>query len=648
MFESEMKPIVNWWWRDSETPAQIASSFASRVQADGGVVEAQSCLESRLQVIKANGLWSKASAVWLPHGYKEGKLYAVKGGAGADLSFTRAGTRTRKGPTYVEQVPYNLAPQSESFNTTWTKNNSTINSDAAIAPDGTLTADKIVDNAVSARHEILYSGLSTIVGERYLYSFYAKSAGESRYVSMLGFGLGSANEVPIFNVDNGTVDVPATNTVFQSATITSVGNGWYKCSAVLLVGSAAGNPQINLTNNATDNTLAAQTYVGNGSGLYIWGAQVVALTSERDYFRTTDRFNVPALDYTGSTCPTLSLEPARTNLLLRSEELDNASWAKTDLSVVANSIASPDGLSTADTLVNDVNTASQITQNGTISANATTAFSVFAKRKSGSWILLQVSSGANLVRCWYNISTGTLGSAVNGGTGTGATGQIIDYGNGWYRLILIGAVNNSVTTVTTQIRMTNNDGTVATTAGIDNYFYGAQLEQAAYATSYIPTTTGTVSRIADGVTGLNITSLINQNEGTLFWEGYTFPDATSKRIFSISDNTTANRILISTTVGNAFQGAISGASSVGVNMSGGSIGSQTQKHKIAFTYTQTIAKLFIDGVKIGEDNTFTPATGLTHVKFADGNGSEPFVGNGNVWALLTSALSEAEAIAATT
>jgi hypothetical protein len=52
----------------------------------------------------------------------------------------------------------------------------------------------------------------------------------------------------------------------------------------------------------------------------------------------------------------------------------------------------------------------------------------------------------------------------------------------------------------------------------DVFLWGAQLEAGGFATSYIPTTTGSVVRSADvcSITGANFTSFYNQSEGTLF------------------------------------------------------------------------------------------------------------------------------------
>ena len=53
--------------------------------------------------------------------------------------------------------------------------------------------------------------------------------------------------------------------------------------------------------------------------------------------------NEPQLDYSLGGCSSLLIEPERTNFNLYSEELDNAAWGKSDVTVTANDITSPDG-----------------------------------------------------------------------------------------------------------------------------------------------------------------------------------------------------------------------------------------------------------------------------------------------------------------
>jgi len=218
--------------------------------------------------------------------------------------------------------------------------------------------------------------------------------------------------------------------------------------------------------------------------------------------------NVPRLDYTLGGCPSILVEPARTNLLLRSEEFDNASWAKTNATVTANVTTAPDNTMTADKLVDDATlTQHRINQTPT-AAIGTYTFSVFLKKAEidTRWIRIG-NSGAD-----FNLTNGTTY-----GEQSGVTSSIENYGNGWYRC--------SITRTTTganeicRINLKDSSNATYTGNGVDGfYLWGAQLEAGSYDTSYIPTTTATVTRNADVISKTGISSLIGQTEGTIYAE----------------------------------------------------------------------------------------------------------------------------------
>jgi hypothetical protein len=70
-----------------------------------------------------------------------------------------------------------------------------------------------------------------------------------------------------------------------------------------------------------------------------------------------------------------------------------------------------------------------------------------------------------------------------------------------------------------------------------------QLEQGAFATSYIPTTTAAATRAADSAIVTPVSSFYNEAEGTLFADSTAFA-ANNSRILAFSDNTTSNRVTI--------------------------------------------------------------------------------------------------------
>mgnify|MGYP000875625852 CR=1 FL=1 len=93
-------------------------------------------------------LLDTASLIVTPNGYKEGTLYSVIPSDGSgDMSVVRATTATRVNSAgLVELVPYNLFEYSEQFNNAAWNNTSgvTITANSAIAPNGTMTADRLV------------------------------------------------------------------------------------------------------------------------------------------------------------------------------------------------------------------------------------------------------------------------------------------------------------------------------------------------------------------------------------------------------------------------------------------------------------------------------------------------------------------------
>ncbi len=93
-------------------------------------------------------LLTQASLVVTPNGVKEGKLYSVIPSDGSgDMSVVRATTATRVNSSgLVELVPYNLVQYSEQLDNAavWVAySGTTTTANAATAPNGTLTADRI-------------------------------------------------------------------------------------------------------------------------------------------------------------------------------------------------------------------------------------------------------------------------------------------------------------------------------------------------------------------------------------------------------------------------------------------------------------------------------------------------------------------------
>ena len=292
--------------------------------------------------------------------------------------------------------------------------------------------------------------------------------------------------------------------------------------------------------------------------------------------------NVPRLDYTNSSCPSILVEPQRTNLALRSEEF-NLIWSQLNVTITANVTTAPDGTSTADKLVeNATNNQHRIDQT-TTSAIGTNTFSVFAKKSERDSIWLRVgTSGA-----YFDLTNGTVSGAT-----AGVTTSIVNYGNGWYKCSIVrtSTVANEVVRINLAIWINGTylgDGT----SGL--FIWGAQLEASSYPTSYIPTTTASVTRNADVISKTGISSLIGQTEGTLFVDCKDVKVGLSRlfEIFNLSN--TGTNMFLNLSASGALQIILNGAT---VDTATGNV---VDLDKVIFKYTADSIKLFNNGVLIG-------------------------------------------------
>ena len=179
----------------------------------------------------------------------------------------------------IEQQSTNLVTYSGALdNAVWGQVNCTVNANTKIAPDGTLTATKIVENTTASVAHYLQEGITVTTATSYTTTVYMK-AGERTWGYILENSGVSAQAY--FNLSTGVVGT-VSGTGSPSATITSVGNGWYRCSMTFTSsGTSAG---VRFGPASADNT---KTYTGDGySGVFTWGAQIEALAFPTSYIPT--------------------------------------------------------------------------------------------------------------------------------------------------------------------------------------------------------------------------------------------------------------------------------------------------------------------------------------------------------------------------
>ena len=389
-----------------------------------------------------------ASLVMIPSGYENGTLGSLKPTDGTgDFTFSRgsdiSATRVNE-DGYIEKGYENLLLQSNQFDTTWTNYLIDTPTSGQAGYDGTSNAWLIecvsTSNFNGTRQVISTTGVNTL-------SVYAK-AGTTNFLgffSSAGFG---AFEL---------TGAGATGQLYGSAIdskIELISNGWYRCSIVL-------------NGNASAVIIGARKSINSfnadiGDNIYIQDAMLNQGMVSYPYVETTTApvaggilEDMPRLDYSNGSCPSLLLEPERTNLVTYSEYFNSFTLVGS-ASITPNTSVSPEGYYNAYTL-SVPSSGYIIYQKGLYSAvtGESITISIFVKNQINNFL------------------------SFGGGTPSGTdVYSIEDYGNGWYRHINTRTFTTT-TTGTIQYLIFNQIGT--------HIIYGAQMEAGSYPTSYIPT-----------------------------------------------------------------------------------------------------------------------------------------------------------------
>ena len=496
-------------------------------------------------------LLDTASLIVTPNGYKEGTLYSVIPSDGSgDMSVVRATTATRVNIAgLVELVPYNLVRYSQEISNTsfWAHYLANLTANTTTAPDGTTTADTI---AITGASGSAYQFVTYSDGVHTLSCYFKKINEDNVYMdgnSSSGYYGASFN-----------LTTQAT-TLFGggfSPSIESVGNGWYRCS-VQSNGSGSGSYGFGI-------------YASGGQSAYIWGAQLNE-GSLKDYQKTETRLNIPRLDYSNGTCPSLLVEPQRTNYIWYSSSFDvSGAWGAIDTTITGNTTISPSGIQDAETMTITSST-SRIFQTLALGAGTYTA-SIYVKSLSGT-------------------PTIQFRMVVDGTDITESIPTTTDWVRHDFTFTATIAVSFFV------IRGVSGTGSVA--------IWGSQLEVGTYPTSYIPTTSASVTRNADVVSKTGISSLIGQTEGTMFCDSY----------INISNNQLSGLLGITNTVENFIYLFYIGNQVYQQTNIGGTLNTtyiatipSSGRYKIALAYKSNDFSFYINGTQVWQTTTASVPT----------------------------------------
>lgn len=550
-------------------------------------------------------LLNNASLLLNPAGsiisYQEDKIYSVlpKDGTG-DFTFSGGdgGTRVNQ-DGYIERTPVNLLLSSEFFSSLiWNYEGGSI-SGGFTDPLGGNTAYKYIPVGSAG----LWSNIRMPEAGQITLSWWGKSVSGANVTAYIGDGV---------SVGGGTRTYTSQWQFYTASLTTTSAGGFYLYSF-------------------SDPT----------SGLYIWHPQL-NYGSLRPYQPTTDRLNYPRITYQNGRGALLQ-EPQRTNVTTNSQTIS----AGTGTTVSLNSGISPDGTQNADKLIEDTSTGTHITTfGGSLGGSvdsSTFCVSIFAKAAERTrFVIFDNNQGAGAAINVFDVSNGTK---ISG------NGTIESYRDGWYRCIIFPSKTDN-TTANIQIRLintgTNDSYTGDGSSGM--FFWGKQIETGEFASTYIPTTSATVTRPLDEFFK-NDSPALNTTSWTFYMSGV---------------NIGKNQNVSNNNIDNVNWSFDSGAGPYGPNslhnynntvyyydtVNGpanlGDIGSTTTK--FAVTKNGTTFKLFRNGV-LFSTNTLSLASNVWDsfrmYGLTDAQG-QAYSNNPSTVAILPSALSDADAQSLTT
>ena len=327
---------------------------------------------------------------------------------------------------------------------------------------------------------------------------------------------------------------------------------------------------------------------------------------DSDRYIQTSATNMPRVDYLNNSNGSLILEPQRTNLVTHSS--DFSTYSSPNITTTTNNSTSPDGTISANKATpNTANAQHRYTPSYSVTSSTKYAASVFAKK-----------DGYNKIRITENATTGGYADfdLLNGqvlSTSNVDSAIIEDYGDGWYRCIIVETTGS--TSFRFDIIVLDDDNNISFVGdGTSSVLlWGAQLEQGGYATSYIPTSGSSVTRNADTCSITNVADRIGQTEGVLYAE-IAKADITASEGGVYLSKDANNEIRLNFATGNRLNVFVNVGGSNQVYMDNTSY-NLTDYHKIAIKYKLNDYAVYVDGAEIYTDTSANVPTGLDTINF---------------------------------
>ena len=309
--------------------------------------------------------------------------------------------------------------------------------------------------------------------------------------------------------------------------------------------------------------------------------------------------NVPRLDWLDSNCPSLLLEPQRTNLVLFSEQFSGTNWNTINTTITVDQEIAPNGTLTANKLQRTSTSASYRSHNISKSASAITyTTSVFIKKGSDNYFSMRAQGiYPSRVDIRFRFDTEEIYYAQAFSNFTLLDYGVQNYSNGWYRMHFTYTSDlNTNISISFSPRATNGNIDASDTLSTSfAYVWGSQTEVANYVSSYIPTGATSETRLRE----IAYTDTFNiPNEGVFYAEMKAFTNTyISNQELRLRNQNDAQRVSVRfSNVTNQITAYVNDGTFKGFVTHVVDI---TKFNKIAYSYTSSKQVLYVNGVEVG-------------------------------------------------
>ncbi len=512
-----------------------------------------------------------------------------------------------------------------------------------VAPSGS-PAYNVSWTTASPTTGCILSSQPAVVGANMAYSIYLRYVNHKWARVVMYSTSNTSNQVRVWvDLENRVLGTSSTSGgVLVSASIEKLQNGWMR---VTLIGNAAwtstSDGNLLIATTPSDNST---TRVGNGATIEV-GSAILEMYGPQAPQTWRSEFNTTGTAWYGPrftfdpqtlTARGLWTEPTSSNLMVKSETNLGSDWNNASFctaTYIGDQWNRPVNritvTATGSAQFNYISTASFLPAAATVYTH-----SMFVKKGNISRVQYTPSANFTDAYCNYNFDTNTI--TLGGANVVANSGNAQLMQDGWVRLqFSYTSIAVPVAGAPCIVAFIDTDGAtrLGGTATNGAYFdcFGFQIETAGVASSYIPTFGTSLTRTTDN-TVMNPVGFVDQTKGTFFIKMVVNkPDANSRRIFDLCDNSVSNRIQVT----RGSTGALTAVSSVaGVsdfNPTVANTAAAFTTAKAALRYSASGKSIVLNGGTVATNATSPPTSGYTHLYlghitgFTPGNASFGFL-----------------------